>query len=545
MRHPVYSRCVLLTFLLACGTAAAEGPPVSMASIIVSVHLDASPTCDTVTPTTPSPTNSSTVSFSVGFSEDVQNFDDGETDLVITETGTVDHTGTSIAGGPQTYTVDVTGVSGEGTMTLAVSTTSDVQDMATNTLASSVTSSAVIIDSTIKWVDFGFTGDEMGTESNPFNTLQEATDVLTEGGTIKVKGNTGKNWTSETPRITTPMRIEAVNGTVIIGAPGAQGAPQPGPVAYGGASSPVGAREAGRAGEDGLAELLGALRAVLAQGTSEDSEGIEDESTTSGERTVYEPAVPFTTSGDGLRSAQADSVLAIRLRSEAEIDPESIWGPVPNYTEDEVTAAWQPVVEGDLRDVWVIFRPTETWYLDEVISLTVGAETVSGEPVEPVTFRFQTESEGEYFERVTEPVEPVWQPQYDEDFDAAGLDLTSESSDTAVVMPAGQETTSIPLSEGLAAPFTIRPERVYEIPQRVWLPVPQDVDPTAVQLYYYHPTGDDRGWYPAENVQGWLVPDSYLTLELDDVTYLGFLVRHAGIVQLGIPPRNQRDRGSL
>ena len=68
-----------------------------------------------------------------------------------------------------------------------------------------------------------------------------------------------------------------------------------------------------------------------------------------------------------------------------------------------------------------------------------------------------------------------------------------------------------------------------------WLPVLEGVDPDSVRLYYYHTSGEDRGWYPAENVEGWLVPDSYLHLRLDGVNYLGFVVRHAGIVQLGIP----------
>jgi len=169
--------------------------------------------------------------------------------------------------------------------------------------------------------------------------------------------------------------------------------------------------------------------------------------------------------------------------------------------------------------------------------VTVGAETVSGEPVEPVTYRFQTESEDEYFERVSEPAEPMPQPRYDEDFDADGLDLSAESNDTAVAAVTDDETAGEPLAEGIEAPYLIGPERVYAVPQRVWLPVPEDVDSAAVRLYYYHVTGPDRGWYPAENVEGWLVPDSYLDLEVDGTVYLGFLVRHAGIVQLGIPGR--------
>ncbi len=100
-----------------------------------------------ITATTPSPTNGSTIEFSVEFSADVQNFND-DADLVITETGTVTNTGTSISGGPKSFTVFVTGVSGDGTMTLAVNTLSDVQDTSGNPLAFSATSAAVTVDHT-------------------------------------------------------------------------------------------------------------------------------------------------------------------------------------------------------------------------------------------------------------------------------------------------------------------------------------------------------------------------------------------------------------
>ncbi len=118
----------------------------SVTSAVVTIDRTA-PTAATITPTTTSPTNGSSVVFSVHFSEAVQNFN-AAADLVVTETGGVAHTGASFAGGAQDYTVTVTGVTGSGTMTLAVSTSSDVQDLLGNALASSVTSSAVTIDHT-------------------------------------------------------------------------------------------------------------------------------------------------------------------------------------------------------------------------------------------------------------------------------------------------------------------------------------------------------------------------------------------------------------
>ncbi len=95
----------------------------------------------------PSPTNNVAVGFWVEFSEIVVNFDSAA-DLVISETGTVSHTGVAITGGPQAYAVSVTGVSGDGTLTLAVNDASDIQDGSENPLGSAVTSSLVAIDTT-------------------------------------------------------------------------------------------------------------------------------------------------------------------------------------------------------------------------------------------------------------------------------------------------------------------------------------------------------------------------------------------------------------
>jgi len=385
------------------------------------------------------------------------------------------------------------------------------------------------------YVDFAYSGTEAGTSGQPFNTLAEGILGVTAGGTIKIKGNTGDNDTDETPRITKAMRIQAdpagASG-VRIGVLVAKMKTAPHLVTPAGASD-------GTEGTGTSAERLDAINMALALAGNEEyaAEAGKDKSTLVADRTTFEPVLPFT------QSAQADSVLAVRLRSDAAIDPASIWGPVPNYTENEATAEWQPVAEGDMRDIWVIFRPQDTWYLDEVISLTVGARTVAGEQVEPVTYEFQTESVEEYWARVADPVEPMWQPEYDQDFDADGLDLAAESNDTAVVTTADGQTDAGPLEDGIEEPYVIGPEQVYDVPQRVWLPVPRNVNPTAVRLYYYHATGQDRGWYPAENVEGWLVPDSYLELDLENVTYLGFLVRHAGIVQLRIATeRNEQTR---
>ena len=107
----------------------------------------AGPSATTIARVTSSPTNASTVRFTVTFSEDVQNFN-VPSDLIVTKTGSVASSGATITGGPQSYTVDVTGVTGDGTMTLAVATGSDVKDLAGNALFSSVTSGQMELDHT-------------------------------------------------------------------------------------------------------------------------------------------------------------------------------------------------------------------------------------------------------------------------------------------------------------------------------------------------------------------------------------------------------------
>jgi hypothetical protein len=68
------------------------------------------------------------------------------------------------------------------------------------------------------WINFAYTTDfELGTFSQPFNSLTEGIVSVNASGTVRIKGDTGVTSTDETPRITKPMRIEAVGGTVTIG----------------------------------------------------------------------------------------------------------------------------------------------------------------------------------------------------------------------------------------------------------------------------------------------------------------------------------------
>ena len=67
------------------------------------------------------------------------------------------------------------------------------------------------------WVDFGWLGSKYGSEDTPFDTLGEALSAVAPAGSVKIKGDTADNTSSETMTINQAVTIEAVNGTVRIG----------------------------------------------------------------------------------------------------------------------------------------------------------------------------------------------------------------------------------------------------------------------------------------------------------------------------------------
>ncbi len=78
-----------------------------------------------------------------------------------------------------------------------------------------VTGCVTITDLPEVWVDFDYTGDEFGTETQPFDTLDDGLAAVAPGGVIKIKPGSS----TETPLIDMDVRIEAPNGgPVVIGA---------------------------------------------------------------------------------------------------------------------------------------------------------------------------------------------------------------------------------------------------------------------------------------------------------------------------------------
>jgi subtilisin-like proprotein convertase family protein len=242
---------------------------------------------------------------------------------------------------------------------------------------------------------------------------------------------------------------------------------------------------------------------------------------------AYAKVLPAAPLGDGtLLQAPVDAPLFIRLRSTAPIDPDSVSGRVTGVGVDTDLVFWLPVGDGSTGDGWAAVWPADIWPAGTVLTMTAAAKTDSGEDVGPVAYQFVTTVRG--------VAEAVGQPGYG-DFDASGLDLSVESNDAVVVALALTEEEPPPMAQGVGPVYRLGPDEVFTVPQRVWLPIPEEYGVDELDFYFYQPVGDNSGWYAADLVEAWVVQDSLAQLEVDGVTYLGFLTRHGGTVQLGVP----------
>jgi len=162
----------------------------------------------------------------------------------------------------------------------------------------------------------------------------------------------------------------------------------------------------------------------------------------------------------------------------------------------------------DGTDGWVIATPTQAIAPGEIITITVGALTASGGEVDPVYADFRADKMvgGE-----TPPAEPYVAPE-------AAVDPLPESG-------------GVPCSEV----YRIGPVGVFDQPATVQIPLQDGVDPEAAAIYYFSESGAHPGWYPAENVVGWIAPGSRRTAVEDGQTYLEIQVNHSGVLQLGSP----------
>ncbi len=172
---------------------------------------------------------------------------------------------------------------------------------------------------------------------------------------------------------------------------------------------------------------------------------------------------------DGDSDSASANAMAVRLRNARSDDAGSVWSQA--VTSRFINGLTQTSLTGPTtQDIWITFRPDENEFLDTVISLT-GAEG----------------------------------------------DAPSDADD---------------LANAVGVPLNFAGGGRYNEPLRIWLPLPPGLPSNLLNLYYYQPHGPEKGWHPAEDIEGWLVEGSDVRMTVKGTTYLGYLVRHAAIVQL-------------
>jgi hypothetical protein len=369
----------------------------------------------------------------------------------------------------------------------------------------------------VVWVDFFHEGPYFGSEANPFATLADAVAIVRGGGTIKF--SPGSTSIAEVIRIDMTVTLEAGEVSKIarrdIPRYAESSATSGGKESYWkeGASVDSGAITASDGGSTSGAD---GLDSALAQGT-------------------YERALPFTRREDGLRVAAGDAAVALRLRSDSAIDTQSLWVAIPDgYSADDFFAEWRGADDGEIDDIWLVYAPVHSWVAGSALQLTAGGTTVAGEAL-ATTFTYHVESDEERAARVASDPMVANQPQYGADYELGEDAASSAETGELVVREVSGGAIRVSLPGGVGRPVHAGPERVFDSPQRVWLPIPDGANPGDVEVYYYHVSEDEGGWYLGARVDGWLVPNSFLYLDSGGVSYLGFQVRHGGIAQLALP----------
>jgi len=93
------------------------------------------------------------------------------------------------------------------------------------------------------------------------------------------------------------------------------------------------------------------------------------------------------------------------------------------------------------------------------------------------------------------------------------------------------------IAAGAASVYRVGPAGVYAAPVTIQIPVPAEQAADQLAIYYYSEAASHTGWYPAENVVGWLVPGSRQVVEKDGQAFIEIQVNHSGVLQLGLSPK--------
>jgi len=338
--------------------------------------------------------------------------------------------------------------------------------------APAVTSAAVLVDNGgggLVYVQFSASPGGSGTLQSPYNTVASGVSNVVSSGVIRLLAGSS----SETPTITKAMTLEAQNGLVRIGSASAN-------------SIQMTSTSAGDTGDSGTASDDNAsgsasVTTLIAAGPDD---GENSEAGIVRDGYVYALALPAEQDALGSRILEDEGTIALRLHSDEAIDKDSVtaYGPDGTYALMEGAGA-------DGTDLWVLITPSGAV---EAASASASGSTNSGSTVDSGEHVFVSGSE------------PASVP-------------------------------GLPAQVGVGDILLITPQTVYSEAQTVLVPVPPVATAGELTLYYYHASSDSEvaGWYPSDNVLGFMQSGSAELVEQDGVLYYSVALHHGAIVQLG------------
>lgn len=334
------------------------------------------------------------------------------------------------------------------------------------------------------FVDFANTGAESGTEAAPWNTLTEAVADASDGDTLRLNGQSTITQSMETftgvNAISKRLTLRADPGGIVrIGvAPSKIAEAHAKPVA----AQPTMDESVNRPTR---VDWVSAVRQRLAEAEEARRSRVWLD------RVTYARTMPMRATDEDAVTISHDSTIAMRLRADTPVDARSLR--MIGYPDAQFEM--QPADAESRSDFWVVATPQPYWPADHPFA--VGFEISDREHA---------------------------------------LSLTAISSTMPKQAVSLVDAASVPpmASGGVGQPLAIAPEAVFPEPVRITLPIPTHVSPDEVGLFFYQRAEADLGWYPAENVIGWVVPESIHIETGEGAHYIAFDARHAAIVQLGI-----------
>jgi hypothetical protein len=233
----------------------------------------------------------------------------------------------------------------------------------------------------------------------------------------------------------------------------------------------------------------------------------DDGGTDGGEGEGEEPTVPATKGLASETLVQQSGRVALRLANESGIDPTTISLSVNGAVVDTTDYFWRPAAEGDDTLGWVVYTDVSGWADGAPYVLEVSASAQDGTVL----------SASETFVR-----------------DSSGADVALEGVQVVPYLPEGEDTGLF--KAGLGVVFLATPVEVYDVPERITIPVPDYVHGASLTLYYLGSNEEGSVWYPADQVSGLLAAPLALT---EDGASVEAWLNHGGTLRLGYAP--ERD----